>query len=612
MNPYDEAFASAMAPIGAGAAAGAPPPETSPYAEIFQKSLDDATRRSREHGPQWGRRPLPAAIDPTANMTGMELFLTGAGKAFQDVGRGAGQWVGAVSREDVAKARKEDEPYKGRWQAQLGNLAANVGMSLPLAMLPKANTIMGAAGYGGVYGALQPSTSTWETIGNVGAGTLSGAAGPALVRAGQVIHGHAQPFYQTGRERIVGRAIQQAMGMEPDDAARALTSARSRVPGVQYTAAEAAADAPGGPGLAALQRTAHATVPAVTNDVTGLAARNNEARQGLLSLLAGDDGPRRWSSQFRKDIDNIMYERARTAPLDPRVATAEAQENMAKFADRIPQEIHATAKKLAQMEGIPLDDTTSVQGMHWLKRALDREIKAAKSSGDSDMARAYTKLQKDLVKGLEEIQPEYRPARLASARNARPVTEMNVVAEVRDKATDPLTGNIRPQSFARAYSDDTAARVSGMPDATLGSTLSPSTRWKMDAITDDLRRAVAARDAGRGSGSDTVQKLAYSNLLDQAGVPTFIRSFAPAGVVGNVLAQIGRVGYSGANKELSEQLASSLLNPDLAAQLVRGAAGSPKINAMRDLLRRASIPIGLGYESAYPGIGGLLSVPAQE
>ncbi len=52
----------------------------------------------------------PEVYDPTEGMTTAQKFLAGTGKAFVDVGRGVGQMMGLVSREDIQRARELDAP----------------------------------------------------------------------------------------------------------------------------------------------------------------------------------------------------------------------------------------------------------------------------------------------------------------------------------------------------------------------------------------------------------------------------------------------------------------------------------------------------------------------
>jgi hypothetical protein len=111
------------------------------------------------------------------DMSPLEAGLAGAGKAVADVGRGAGQWLGLVSRDDVAESRRLDAPLMDTTAGKVGNFAGNAAMIAPTAMIPGASTIPGAALIGAATGALQPSVSGSETALNIALGGAGGAAG---------------------------------------------------------------------------------------------------------------------------------------------------------------------------------------------------------------------------------------------------------------------------------------------------------------------------------------------------------------------------------------------------------------------------------------------------
>jgi hypothetical protein len=106
--------------------------------------------------------------------------LAGAGKAAYDIARGAGQWLGLESREDVARSRELDKPLMATTAGKIGNIAGNIALAAPAMAIPGANAPAGAAAVGAVTGALQPSTSTAETAENIGLGGAFGAAGSWL------------------------------------------------------------------------------------------------------------------------------------------------------------------------------------------------------------------------------------------------------------------------------------------------------------------------------------------------------------------------------------------------------------------------------------------------
>lgn len=136
------------------------------------KPLDPAEYDSAS--PQFQAKYGPQAVPVNENLA------AGAGKAVMDLAQGAGQYLGITDRADVAGTRERDAPLMGTTAGKVGNVVGGVASAVPAMMIPGVNTVAGAAAVGGVFGALQPSTSTQETLLNTGIGVAGGAAGQYL------------------------------------------------------------------------------------------------------------------------------------------------------------------------------------------------------------------------------------------------------------------------------------------------------------------------------------------------------------------------------------------------------------------------------------------------
>ena len=102
-------------------------------------------------------RSMPKPVDPTEGMSGLQRGLAGAGKAITDLGRGVGERMGIVSPEEVAEANRRDQPLMNTTAGAVGNVAGKVATALPSMMVPGANTVLGSAALGGLYGAAEPT-----------------------------------------------------------------------------------------------------------------------------------------------------------------------------------------------------------------------------------------------------------------------------------------------------------------------------------------------------------------------------------------------------------------------------------------------------------------------
>lgn len=580
---------------------------------------------------------------PTVGMSTFDKLAAGAGKAVSDTGQGIGQLLGLTNRQDVAETRARDAALMDTGAGMVGNIGGNIAMTLlpggvvgtggkALSKVPQAaelaqalqvggrammapTSIPTAAGVGAVQGAIQPSTSTEETLRNTGVGAVASAAVPTAIRGYQIGKAALDPFREAGQRQIVGRAISSAAGT-PQDAASALANLRSAnapfvgptpdgqtartvmgeiVPGSMPTVGQAAQN----PGIAALSRTATATDSVAMNAMERRLAQQNEARVGAIEDVAGTGGRRDFMAANRDATANDLYGAARREGIDPAALTPEAQANIAAFQQRVPDEIMARARELAKINGVDMSNESSVQGLHWIKTAIDSKIGQAVTSGDKEMARAYTGLKNTLLDGMDQISPTYGEARRTFAAMSRPINEMDTAQAIADRAINPLTGNVQPQAYARALNDRTAQSVTGMKQATLENTMSPQALNRMERVQEDLARANFANTAGRGVGSDTVQKLAYTNLMDQAGIPAWATAL-PRGVgLGGALQRIGDLGYKSANSEMSQKLAQALLDPSTAASLMQaGGSGSPTTQLLIEALRRG----GAGAGAMVPAI----------
>jgi hypothetical protein len=526
----------------------------------------------------------PEVYDPTEGMTTAQKFLAGTGKAFVDVGRGVGQMMGLVSREDIKRARELDAPLMRTTAGTVGNVLGNVAAMTPAAFIPGANTAVGATTIGALSGLAQPSTSTAETLQNVGFGGAAGAALPAIsatYRGGKSL---IEPFYQTGREKIIGRALRSTGGAQADEAMRVFSQAKGATKGVQPTVGMAAQQV-NLPSYAALERATQAVTPDVTNAVGARTAANQQAMQQALAEATPDIGAARTE---RENIAGALYEKARSQGIDQAMAQ-ELAPQIQSLTQRLPDDVIARAKTLAQLSGANLDEAGSVQGLHWVKKALDDKISEATRAGSGDLARAYQTLQTQFLDTFDQLSSVYGEARKKYIELSKPVTQGEIMQDITNRATN-MRGDITLGGLTRSATDRTAKSLTGMQQATLASTLTPRQQATIDALRNDLLSMDFASTAGRGGGSDTVQKLAYANMIQQAGIPTFLQNFAPTQIVGNLAQRALGLAYGEANQKLATELAEAMLNPQQAAELMRQAKGNPQLQkALANALRSSAV-----------------------
>ena len=530
--------------------------------------------------------------------TGMEKFNAGVGLAFQNIGRAGKQMLGFNADKSTAES---DRALLGTGAGMGGNIIGNIAAMAPLAVVPGANTIAGAGAIGATMGALQPADAIKDRLtnmaigGGLGAATQGVAAHPVeiwegaknLVKApfkgGKAL---VEPLYESGRNQILSRTLQRATNNRQDVPLN-LRNAQEIVPGSFPTAAEVGQSG----GLAAMQRAAAAVDP---ESYATRAAQQNEARVRSLLDVAGTDGARTFTAANRAATADDLYKQAYDIGVDMSKMSPARRGEITKLL-RTPaiQAAVKDAQRLARNEMTNIGNPAhSVKGMDYLKRALDDQIKAAQGNEQ----RILVGLKDRLLSTIDTLSPEYAAARKVYADMSRPITQMDIAQSIADRSISPLTGNIKPEMYARALSDDTAASVSGMRNATLENTMEPQQLAALGNIREDLARSVAARDMGRGPGSDTVQKLAMTNVLQQSGLPMGVLNTPTIGRFSNWV-------YSDADQQMRQALSRMLLDPQETARIMGMARATqpmlrtPPNQSALPLAARLALPAAISQEA---------------
>ena len=523
--------------------------------------------------------------------------LAGMGKSFVDTARGIGQKVGLVSTDDVAKSRVLDAPLMATRAARVGNIAGAVAQAAPLAFVPGANSLAGAAVGGAAYGFAQPSTGAGELASNTVMGGLGGGAGNVVGRAAGAVYGLGkgvvQPFFDRGRQAIINRLI-QATETDPAAIQGLAQNAGQIVPGSLPTAAEAA----GTVGIARLAKALQQQSPAVGQAFADRTAEQNAARIAAVQTVSGNPAQRAALVAQRGDIANSFYGSARQEGLDPSKLRPDVVKNLEALQARIPASVHDRATDLANISGQPMSDGAALDGLHWTNQALDGEIGAAKVAGDNTRAAFLQSLKADVGKTLENLSPTYANANATFAEMSRPINQIDIGQSLQDKlipAINDFGGNrsLNANAFAQALrnGDTTAQRALGRPQATLADVLSPAQMDTLGSVGKDLARSSNVTRNAAAAGSDTSQNLVSQNILKQVLGPTGL----PTGWAENTLLQsvLRPAQYVGALAEprLIDQAGQTLLNPEATLRALQSV--NPNSRTLADALRRLGTVAGV-------------------
>jgi len=521
----------------------------------------------------------------------LESFAAGVTKSAIDPLLGGAQMVTGGRRgvsDAVKRLAEEGEVYSEANPASYGTgrvagvVLPAVGMSRAIGMIPsfsKVNPYVSSAaigsGTGAVSGALQPVETgetgmpMYEEMGrNARTGALIGAPVGAVapvigqlvdkgVRAGKAI---VEPFLESGQEKIMGRFLRQMAGGEEAKAMRNLRNPQQLVVGSQPTTAQVA----GVPSLAALERTLMATDQTAGNLMAQRQAQNAQAQAAALRNIAPASRISKYSN-FREEVADDLYKDA-LKPLNLGKLDDATTKEIANLTKRPAiKDAMEAAKVNAANKGIDIADPAgSMRGLHETKMALDRQIAAVKGRLERDQAGstsaeldALKTAKTDLLNFMENknVSPIYKAARQSFERLSKPIDQLESIAKLADKSISPETEKIYISQFSK-----------GLKDLKQSGVVSDRQIARLEAIEKDLARGKFAATEGKGVGSDTVQKLAYSNLMSEVGLPISASN------------RLGRFVYGDVNEQLRTKLAESMLDPKEALRLMR-AGGQPKVSS---------------------------------
>ncbi len=538
-------------------------------------------------------KPKPLAEDPGAAQT----MLIGAGRTIDRLGKGLKQvWYGATGNQQAqdelaAQAAEDDRVYQPLREAR--PWSTGIGEAAPSMVIPGggATTLLGNAGRMAVAGALPGMLEYGDTGDRLKRGIVGATAGAAVPVAGAILKtgkSLLEPLYQGGREAIIARTLNRVAGENAPQIAQRMAQAGELVPGSVPTAAQVAQSG----GIAALERAAAATNPEA---YTQRAMEQSAARVGALRDIAKDQSALDAATAARDAAARNLYAQsdAATVPID---------DSLRALLGRMPSGTVRDAQELRRMAGKPFDLAEGVpaqsvptglldaagapvmrnmpaqqaqiggDALHAIKMALGDRIATAGQTGTGPTAkRAMTGLLDDYLAHVDTAIPAYGQARQAFAEMSRPVNQMKIGQGLLDKLEPALAdygalGKETASKYATAMrnADATAADLVGSKSAKMADVMTPEQMKTLTNIAEDLARKVNAQDIGRGVGSDTVQKLAMTNIAAQSGMPRVVGGLLDAPGVGRATNWV----YRDADQKILQQLADVMLDPKRAAQLM--------------------------------------------
>jgi len=534
-----------------------------------------------------------AANDPTKDMGTGERVLAGIGSGMTSVLRAVGG--GSLAAKLGLPATKEEaEAIDASLQATTaGTVGRVIGQAAP-ALIAVPFAPAGAAGAIGA-GALTGGAMTEGDLGDRALGAGLGAAGgalgaalPTVYRAGKgVLKGLAEPLTEAGRQRIAGRTIQR---FATDPAALQGASGAPTITGAVPTLAEATRD----PGLATLQRAVGTMDPDAAAALAARTQANNAARLQTLQDIADVGAPARAA---RSTAAKAAYGAAEQAGIDPAIAQIMQPQIKALLSRPSIKAAQAEAKALAAEQGLNIGDNTSVQGLQFLKQAIDDQI--GRAVPGSNQLRALTQTARDLNATLEQLSPGYMKANEEFARNSIPVNQADVAQRLLDKTTGAIrdfSGNqpLQANKFSTALNDEAQLLKNATGQRQykeLADLMTPSQMNRIVSVRDELEALSNLNNAANGAGSQTAKMLSSQNLIRQIAGPLGAPESFATGAISEALQRVPSFAMKSFDSRIQKEIAAALLDPKKALEFLAKAQQSdirlPAVQ-LQLLLQRAS------------------------
>ena len=424
-----------------------------------------------------------------------------------------------------------------------------------------------------------------QMAGGLAAGMLAPSTA-GLVGAGRgTARALTQPFTQAGQERMAGRLLRE-QATDPMQAIRNLETATPQIPGSQPTMAATAQDY----GLASFERTA-SQLPEGAGQYAQRLAQNNQARNVLLEKYTADN--------------------ALTAALAKRDEVTSGIRTRA-FADSTPVKPSPVILKINEILQSPVGARDMVRSqLNDIKSRIQAEVS---DGGFSEPARLYSVRQDiaDIIEGnvvgskaentrkvaskqlieirqaLDEIiesgAPGYQEYLRMYRTMSRPVSQIKEMQGITAKASG---GTVDPTTGVRNFTPVRFGKLVEQMEADPRNPLSKTQMGVLKKVSKELDDGAMMNLPGiKPAGSDTFKNLTVGNLLGNISANPTGRGVA-AQVIETFARPISWV-YRGGEDAVKQLIVDAMLDPKLAAQLMRKATPQNIQEVGRSLTQKAA------------------------
>ena len=428
-------------------------------------------------------------------------------------------------------------------------------------------------------------------MGSIGAGGVTGA-GPILARTAKET---VRPFTQAGREVITGNVLRNLAS----DAEQAIKSAETYTPkigGYTPTTAQATRDI----GLIG----AESGIKGL--DVTGgrfatQAMEANQAQMAILNRLAKDDDALKAAMKKRDEVADPLREQAfANSTVSPDTFQSAIALTVNKTIDDIlaspvgkrqtvmsvlkdAKDDVARASSPAELYEIRKDLRAKAQGL------LDKSESGGPTSGAYRAAKPQLEsIIRSVDDAIEAGASGYKDYLAKYAASSRGIERLEAAQEFRGKVLSTTPDPSRINDYLISQPAFTRAIRAAEKDTNLSSTQLAV----LKRVAEDLDSGVLPR-ATKPAGSDTFKNMSTANVIGGLIGKQMFGDVPPA--LQKVAAPMNWL-YNGTDDAIRELLVNAMLDPKLAASLMKKASVMTVEPLNRELQRKA---LALGYGAAF-------------
>ena len=418
---------------------------------------------------------------------------------------------------------------------------------------------------------------------------ITGSIAPGGVTATQALGRGAKeavrPFTEAGREVITGNVL-RSLARDPEAAIKAAESYQARVPGYQPTTSQATRD------LGLISAETPIRSMASMGQFEAQASAANQARLKILDQMAKDKKALEDAISKRDRVSDPLREEAfAKSTVDPETFQSAVSLTVNKTIDDILASdagARGTVKKAMNWAKEQLADGTTPTRLYEVRKDLRTAAQGLLDKEGSQYSLAKGQLEQ-VIRSVDDViesaAPGYKNYLEKYAASSRGIERLEAAQEFRGKVLSTTPDPSRVGDFLISQPAFTRAIRAAEKDTDLSKTQLAV----LKRVAEDLDSGVLNR-AGKVPGSDTFKNLSTANIIGGViGKQMF--GEVPA-AVNKTVAPLNWL-YNGTDDQIRELLVSAMLDPKLAADLMK-KANVMTVEPLSQALKKKAIAAGYG------------------